>query len=1136
MIRPGVVWSLAGAESRLTRRLARYWVFQVIALILGVGITVYYGLLHQFFSSWSGTAALLNPRYLAAFLGMYYLVGFLFGLVFLGFDIRARDKRERIMEVVDSLPCTNLELMLGRFIGIMLPSWIPVLIICGILYLVALLMGGGLEPLSLISFATFLAIPAYVFVLGLTFLLTMVLRHRLLIALVAMAFIIGMIVINFGFVPIYLLPAVDLTGGFSAPNISDLTPTLFDIRAISQRAGFLFVGLAMLWFAAALHPRRDDSSRGTTAALGGALLLIGAALLAGQVWQGKSVIDNKAAWRAAHAARADESVPDLVSMRGAIQLTPGSSLGFDLELTVAAPADDSLQQALFSLNPGMRVSAVTDAGGSALTYTQEDGLLDIQLSRPLQPGEQTSLQLQAEGVPDAWFAYLESAFEPFALNIKEGNIFILGFMSLIFDSDYTVLLPGIRWLPAAGPEVGRGDPSRRPRDFFEIDLTVEVPDTLLVAGPGRRQDVDGAAPGARRFRFAPPAPVPGVALVAGELESRSTEIDGVTLEVLVHEKHVGSLEFFEDAEQELHDWLAERLGEAAQVGLPYPYDALTLVEVPGYLRGYAGGWRMDTTFTQPAMVFMRESGFPTARFDTPFKGEKAKAYEDKEGGLPRGKREILERFFENDLSGGNPFVAAARSFFSNQTTGSGSVGVAMDYLCEDLSTRLVTDKTGYFSVHHYGADMNTTIQQTIGTMFSDQGTSVADAMIQTVSSRTDVWDEVLKVSLADLDPWEAPKRALDVLTLKGGAMSRSMLDDLGRAKTGEVLAALHARSSGGAFAREDVIAAGEEVGVDLAPWLDIWLDQTDLPGFVAADVLSERITDSDDGAPRYQNQLTVRNGEATPGLLRVEYRLSDTEREREKTDPVRVEGDSAIEIGIVTSKPVRSLRVVPYLALNRDPFNVNVPAVDDETLIEHEPFSGTRPSDWSPVVDGSIVVDDLDPGFSVVDAEGGTGLRVGGKGLKDVDTDQGLPVATFGQASSKWSRRTLPSAFGKYRHTTAQIRAGSGERRARFSAELPRAGRWKLEYHVPKGSGPRGNRRKPGSWSLTISDGSDSQDVTFDATDAEQGWNSLGTFEMASGEAHVDVSDKVEDGRFVMADAIRWSVDGSKGSKEASNP
>ena len=43
-------------------------------------------------------------------------------------------------------------------------------------------------------------------------------------------------------------------------------------------------------------------------------------------------------------------------------------------------------------------------------------------------------------------------------------------------------------------------------------------------------------------------------------------------------------------------------------------------------------------------------------------------------------RRTLETFFENDLNGGNPFVAAAKSFFSYQTAEVGKGNVPLDYV------------------------------------------------------------------------------------------------------------------------------------------------------------------------------------------------------------------------------------------------------------------------------------------------------------------------------------------------------------------------------------------------------------------------------------------------------------------------
>jgi hypothetical protein len=119
---------------------------------------------------------------------------------------------------------------------------------------------------------------------------------------------------------------------------------------------------------------------------------------------------------------------------------------------------------------------------------------------------------------------------------------------------------------------------------------------------------------------------------------------------------------------------------------------------------------------------------------------------------------------------------------------------------------------------------------------------------------------------------------------------------------------------------------------------------------------------------------------------------------------------------------------------------------------------------------------------------------------------------------------TYADAFGKYRRTMAVVKSGSGQRSAGFRADLVNAGEWELEYYFPgyAGRGRRRSSRSPGTWKLTIEDSSGTRDVQFDAERAEVGWNSLGRFEMAVGEATVRISDDT-DGDFVQADAIRWT-------------
>jgi hypothetical protein len=1124
MIRPGMVWGVARAEARLCRRLVRYWVFLSLATLIGFSYFLYLFGMHYAWSSLSGTIAMLNPRYLIAVVGIYYTVVFLLGLVFLGYDVRARDSRERMSEVLDALPCSNLELVLGKYLGIILPSWIPVILITLALGVLSAAIGQPIEARSLFSFAFLLILPSYFLALGLTFLLTLLLRHRLISAVAVIGILVGIIVINFFFIPIYLMPTVDITGGFSIPWPSNIVPMITDLQGGLQRLAVVLAGLSLLWFSAAMHPRKDDSSRAVTAGVGAMMLIAAAAIIGGLVWDVKSIIGEKAVWKEAHAARSEDPAPDLLTVSGDVSLRPGDGLSSELALRFRAPAGAPLDSALFTLNPGLQVTSVR-GGGEELTFNHENGLLDIDLEKPLAAGEETTLELDFEGEPELWFGYLDAAFDPLTINVRDGNVFMLGFLNYVDDPRFVALMPGVRWLPASGPDVGRGDPKIQPTDFFRIDLTVELPQGWLVAGPGRRQDVDvdvAAAGGRVRHRFAPPAPVPEVALIAGEYESRATEIDGVTMEVLMHPSHVEAVDYFADAAVEVENWLKERMEEAAELGLGYPYDGLTVVEVPGMLRGYGGGWRMDSTMIQPAMILVRESGFPTTNFKSRFKNPRR--YDDREGGLPRAKREALSRFFENDFTGGNPFVAASRSFFGYQTAGSGEEGLSLDFVYENLSTELVADKTGYFSVHMMDEDMGQAIGRSVQVLTQRRGgRDMAEAIIHAVASRSEVWDEVLGVSLAEMDPWEDPQRTVDVLTLKGGGMARSMLDDLGREKTGNLLADLRERNSGETFAREDVIEAGERIGEDLESWLDVWLHQTDLPGFVLGDVEAYRIADSEDGAPNYQVLVTVRNDEAAPGLLRLEY-FSGREggsRDRGESEPIRIGPHSAVEIGLVMSAPPRRVRLMPYLALNRDGFDAHVPTIDEEKKVEIEAFTGVRDSDWVPDSD-VIVIDDLDEGFTVEESASRGLWRFGGRG-SGVEMDHGLPIVQRGpRSASRWSRWIRGTAYGKYRHTAAVVRAGEGGRKAIFSAEIPDAGRWELEYYLPRrpGRGP-GSRRRPGIWNLAVADVSESREVQFNAGEADPGWNSLGSFDIGGGEVRVEVSDET-DGGYVIADAIRW--------------
>jgi hypothetical protein len=773
---------------------------------------------------------------------------------------------------------------------------------------------------------------------------------------------------------------------------------------------------------------------------------------------------------------------------------------------------------LFTLNPGLEINAITDGNGSAIPFSHESGLLSIE--RSVTSGERVSIRLEASGEPDTLFAYLDEVRTPEAINPLQAMAMLLGFDRAVFDRRFVALMPAMGWLPIAGPGVGGNDARRRARDYYDVDLEVELPEGWLAAGPGRRRELAGGETG-HRFRFSPGAPIHETALVASRFESVSADVEGVRVEVLLTPGHDRIIEDLADAADELQSWVADRFREAAELGLPYPFDGFTVVEVPAFLRGFGGGWRLDTTLAPPTMVMIRESGFPTARFDVPFRNPKR--WQDREGGVTRAMVDRLETFTVNDYLGGNVLVGAARNFVLGQTSAVGAGSIPMNFVLEELTTLLLTDSRGYFSVHWFTPEIMAIFDQ-VGMRMAvpggPAGINPTDLVIDSFSKRPEVWSAVLSGSLEALDPWQDPRKALDALTLKGGALAKSLYDGIDRSSAAQLLSVLRERHRGTTFDLEDFVAVGRELDEEFGRLMEDWMTTTVLPGFIVDDTRVFRLPDRDDGAPQYQFITLIRNDENVPGLLRIKYRVVEGgDVEESYSDPIRIPGDTSIEFGSVWLRPPVVAWVDPYLSLNRDEFLIMSTTPNQEKTVEDEPLDGIRDTDWIPSTEGAIVVDDLDDGFSVSESDDGSGLRIGGRGF-DFGMDEGLPIYENGKLPARWSRSVRSTAWGTYRHTVVVTRSGKGALTASFTAAIPRSGEWELQVHLPSKVGFRGAKNW-GTWNLVVRDATDDRTIGFNADEADYSWNTVGTMELMDGEVTVDLSDET-DGKIVVADAIRW--------------
>ena len=421
----GVAW----AEMRSARRLARTWLF--IVLSLGGGLLAFFGLtvMQVLGSTLSPSFAAFGPRFLVASVGVFVLWLFMVALLFLAFDVRARDRRDRMVDVLDSRPVGNLALLSSRLAGLVLTVWLPLVVLIGLFQGFGMLaralewpFGDPLEPLSALAFLTIDALPMLALWCALVILLAVVLRNRLVVALVAIA-ILGAHWWVLTRSPGYLLPVVSgLTGYTVTP--SDVQPVFAAPTDIAQRLALLLLAGGLLVLAAAVHPRPDRASAQAQLAGSAALLVAGCAVLGGLGWRAVDALETRDAWRAAHEARQDSPAPALERVEGLVHVDPGDDLTLDLDLSLRT-AHTPIDEIAFAFNPAMTVTALA-VNGAPVSFTHEHGLLIAALPTRLQPGESIVASIAAAGVPDTTFGYLDSAVDVPRLTADAGNLLLLG--------------------------------------------------------------------------------------------------------------------------------------------------------------------------------------------------------------------------------------------------------------------------------------------------------------------------------------------------------------------------------------------------------------------------------------------------------------------------------------------------------------------------------------------------------------------------------------------------------------------------------------------------------------------------------------------------------------------------------------
>ena len=1138
------------------------WVFFVVVLV--VFLVAYLVEIHEFYDFWIYGYSYdlpISPKYFMASLATWFLVMTTLGAIFLGCSVRASSLHSKIYEVVESRPITNLELVLGRLLSSIALTSIPVIFALVLMILhgyidrhFGLAYGDIPEAWSVLAFVVWDIVPNLAVWGAFAMFLTMISRSRLFGALLTFLIYLGWCVLTMGLplevfeephrvptvtflmqaapvLPLWLLESVQSYSA-SAMFPSELAPTFVTGSLVVQRLAMFLLVAALTCGAALFFPRSQVSRRPSTLA-GFACSVIAISLLASMSYCAWLSTQQNEQWAATHTRMETVEVLDLEHVSGRITLQPANFMSFDLILRLRTPERFQAKEGVFALNPGFRIEDLILNGVRVDDYEFKDGLLRV----PWDPKTRTTeLQVLARGKPTESFAYLDAAINVSRLNGKQlRRLRNLGTKSSIYHSDYVALLPGVHWYPTPGAGTGRENLDTRGTDFHTFDLEITTKRNWIVATPGKRErKLDGTPD---TYRVQSSAPVPSIAVISSKFVRRTTTVEDVEFELLISPHRQSMLQHFAGIEEDLRVWLAERLQRARSLGLEYPHERFSVIEAPSSLRIFGGGWQMNSTLGPPGMILVRESGLLSVRFER----ERHQRWDEIDQRREYALKPLL-RILELDLLGENPYLAFSKNFLTNQTKPTGGGAVALQFVIDQLITQLVMEHETYFSIQDL-------LTRDLYDVSSDLwwGKEFAGKFFD----RHSVWFSSESISLPNLIHLPDPDMRHRVLWHKGYAIIRSLRDIYGSEGLSSIFRELFEQHRGGNFSYEDLAVLTPNDYKPINTVIGDLLLTTKAAGYIASQPSVSRV-DVPNGTDQYLTSFVLYNDEESPGFIRVydgDSPIYELEGDGVLTEPIWIGAKQAQKISILSNQPFRALHYKPYFSWNRayKPIYPDPPDESTQWMKEFDIPPVAEPIDWKPSANepNVVVVDDLDPGFSIVQLSSMEKIQpklprnIDASSLRPMFPHQYyLPEFPEEVLADEWHRVKSSRGFGKYRSTWVRTKNGRGRTAARFQAVLPQTGLWQLEYHVIKSGGWDRYVRTwygiqiiterqylAGNIAVTVHDGNNPTTTDFDFTRSEHGWKLVGEYDLVKSDVAVLVSDAVigNQGSTVYADAIRWT-------------
>jgi len=1034
--------------------------------------------------------------------------------IFLASDFLKRDKKLDTTDVIYIRSMSNGEYVAGKTIGNLVVFIILNLIILSEALIFNLIAENVVVNwMAYLSYFLIISLPTLIFILGLAFFVMSILKNQA----ITFILLLGYVAITIFYLNTKYYFLFDYMA-YSIPLLNSDFIGFGNLHAvIIHRGMYTCFGIAFIFLTVSLLKRLPQSPFSNKVTLIPAVIFFAAGIWLGKMHISTYINNQELRENIRILNDSNMETPRLKVDSYQIEIKHDiNNLEVIAKLKVSNPHQELVNHFVFSLNPGLSVNKVSFNGHDVETK-RELNLIEFSGTK-LEPGESAEIEFKYSGTLDEAASYLDvddktlqEAYKAFMFQIDK--------RSAIVSSDFVLLTRECNWYPIAGTSFGKQNKQWMQKQFSDFDITVQTKPGLTAISQGKLDEKDGI------FHYTNKHKLPQISLVIGNYTQKTDTIDGLVFSLYIHPDHDYFTKFFEPVKDTIPDLIAGALKDyERKIDMYYPFDRVTMIEVPAQFYSYPRTLIGEREQIQPETILFPEKGLLIGEAD--FNGSVQRM--ERWGGRGNDVQTTPE---EKKIMAINNFLsmftqAAARPDFNRSQ---GEVQI------EEKANPLYFFPLFYNHAYFVKSDkwpITDRIFESYLKQSSESGAMGWMAQFQGMTENEQANLALLDYSFSELlnDP-EKVKIIDNVIQLKGQSLfsiiKRKAGDDAFNDFMFNFLKSIKFNST----TIEDFNSRIEQqFNTDLLPYMEKWFRSKELPGYLIGSVKAVNVLDGD--RLKTMVKFKISNTEQTEGIVSVQFRIGEgggPGRGRfggggsnmETIDKLLyLAGNQTKEVSYLLDGTPRNISI-NTLASRNIPAELRLPLDNIEQDIKAIPFEGEKILD-TPVrlaEVGEFISDDEDSTFRFTKTEDYSILQK--LLLKDDQSKDRFTGFNTWHAPRTWRATTNSSFFGKFIRSAHYIRSGDGNKKVTWSIPIKGDGTYEVfSYIVKTRRGRRDNQDSGGEYTYTINNSEGKDEVVVDLKTAEDGWNSLGTFNFSGDTVKVELGNK-STAQVVVADAIK---------------